>query len=148
MAWTTEDRRRDAPAIPEMMRQGMLVRLAATIDAIHPPSAVGRRARVWPTLVVLQALWHVARDDRAWRRLPPGSPPPQTLGSRRRSWRRRAVLERALLRVVVACRRPAAGRKRRPTAAIIATPSVKTGPQRGREGTTATRESKAASACC
>src|SRR3954466_4079855 len=42
MAWTTEDRRRYAPAIQEMMRQGMLVRLAATIDAIHPPSAVGR----------------------------------------------------------------------------------------------------------
>ena len=63
MAWTTEDRRRYAPAIQEMVRRGMLVRLAATIDAIHPPSPVGR-PRVWPTLVMLQALWHVARDDR------------------------------------------------------------------------------------
>ena len=34
MAWTTEDRRRYAPAIQEMVRQGMLVRLATTIDAI------------------------------------------------------------------------------------------------------------------
>jgi transposase len=140
MAWTTEDRRRYAPAIQEMVRQGMLVRLAATIDAIHPPSAVGR-PRVWPTLVVLQALWHVARDDRAWRRLPPHSPPHQTVWSRLSSWRRRAVLERAL-RVVVACRRLAAGRKRRPTAAIIDTQSVRTGPQRGPRGYDANKKIK------
>jgi transposase len=132
MAWTTEDRRHYAPAIQEMVRRGMLVRLAATIDAIHPPSPVGR-PRVWPTLVRLQALWHVARDDRAWRRLPPGSPPHQTVWSRLMAWRRRAVLDRAL-RVLVTCRRLAAGRKRRPTAAIVDTQSVKTGPQRGPRG--------------
>jgi putative transposase len=133
MAWTTEDRRRYAPAIREMVRRGMLVRLAATIDAIHPPSPVGR-PRLWPTLVMLQALWHVARDDRAWRRLPSGSPPHQTVWSRLQAWRRRAaVLDRAL-RVLVTCRRLAAGRKRRPTAAIVDTQSVKTGPQRGPRG--------------
>ena len=132
MAWTTEDRRRYAPAIQEMVRQGMLVRVAATIDALDPPSPVGR-PRVWPTLVMLQALWHVARDDRAWRRLPPGSPPHQTVWSRLQTWRRRAVLDRAL-RVVVACRRLAAGRRRRPTAAIVDTQSVRTGPQRGPRG--------------
>ena len=48
-------------------------------------------------------------------------------------WRRRAVLDRAL-RVLVACRRLAAGRKRRPMAAIVDTQSVKTGPQRGPRG--------------
>lgn len=48
-------------------------------------------------------------------------------------WRRRAVLDRAL-RVLVACRRFAAGRKCRPTAAIVDTQSVKTGPQRGPRG--------------
>src|SRR5215218_2311270 len=95
MAWTAEDRRRYAPAIQDMVRQGMLVRLAATIDAIHPPSRVGR-PRVWSTLVMLQALWHVARDDRAWRRLPSGSPPHQSVWSRLMTWRRRAVLDRAL----------------------------------------------------
>ncbi len=58
MAWTAEDRRRYAPAIQDMVRQGMLVRLATTIDAIHPPSRVGR-PRVWLTLVMLQALWRV-----------------------------------------------------------------------------------------
>ena len=132
MAWTTEDRCRYAPAMQDAMRQGMLVRLAATIDAIDPPSPVGR-PRVWPTLVLLQALWHVARDDRAWRRLPPGSPPHQTVWSRFQSWRRQAVLDRAL-RVLVACRRLAAGRRRRPTAAIVDTRSVKAGPQRGPRG--------------
>ena len=138
MAWTTEDRRRYAPAIQARrrrrreLRQGMLVRLAATIDAIDPPSLIGR-PRVWPTLAMLRALWHVARDDRAWRRLPLGSPPHQSVWSRLMGWRRRAVLDRAL-RVLVACRRLAAGRKRRPTAAIIDTQSVRTGPQRGPRG--------------
>src|SRR3954466_4079857 len=98
---------------------------------------------VWPTLVVLQALWHVARDDRAWPRLPLRSPPHQTVGSRLSSWRRRAVLERALLRVVGARRHLAAGRKHRPTAAIIATQSVKTGPQRGPRGYDANTSARA-----
>jgi transposase len=140
MAWTTEDRRRYAPAMQEMVRRGMLVRLAATIDAIDPPASVGR-PRVWPTLVMLRALWHIARDDRAWRRLPPGSPPHQTVWSRLQTWRRRAVLDRAL-GVLVACRRLAAGRKRRPTAAIIDTQSVTTGPQRGPRGYDADKKIK------
>src|SRR5687768_12277891 len=140
MAWTAEDRRRYAPAIQDMVRQGMLVRLATTIDAIHPPSRVGR-PRVWSTLIMLQALWHVARDDRAWRRLPSGSPPHQSVWSRLMTWRRRAVLGRALA-VLVACRRLAAGRKRRPTAAIIDTQSVRTGPQRGPRGYDAAKKVK------
>ena len=36
MAWTVEDRRRYAPAIHEMTRQGMMVRLAQTVEAIDP----------------------------------------------------------------------------------------------------------------
>ena len=132
MAWTAEDRRRYAPAVQEMMRQGMLVRLAATIDRIDPPSRVGR-PRLWSTLIMLQALWHLARDGCAWRRLPPSLPPHQSVWSRFSRWRLRAVLDRALA-VMVACRRLAAGRKRRPTAAIIDTQSVKTGPQRGPRG--------------
>ncbi len=43
------------------------------------------------------------------------------------------MLDRAP-RASVACRRLAAGRKRRPTAAIVDTQSVKTGPQRGPRG--------------
>ena len=38
MAWTAEDRPRYAPAIQEMVRKGMLIRLATTIDTIDPPA--------------------------------------------------------------------------------------------------------------
>ena len=69
MAWTAEDRRKYAPAIQEVLRQGMIVRLARTMDAIDPQPEVGRE-RVWSTLIMLQALWHLARDGGAWRRLP------------------------------------------------------------------------------
>ena len=140
MAWTAEDRRRYAPAVEEMVRQGMLVRLAATIDRIDPPSRVGR-PRLWSTLIMLQALWHLARDGCAWRRLPPGLPPHQSVWGRFSRWRLRAVLDRALA-VLVACRRLAAGRKRWPTAAIIDTQSVKTGPQRGPRGYDARKKVK------
>jgi putative transposase len=132
MAWTAEDRRMYAPIVQEMVRQGMLVRLAAMIDRIDPPSRVGR-PRLWSTLIMLQALWHLARDGCAWRRLPTSLPPNQSVWSRFSRWQLRAVLDRALA-VLVACRRLAAGRKRWPTAAIIDTQSVKTGPQSGPRG--------------
>jgi putative transposase len=134
MAWTAEDRRKYAPAIQEVLRRGMLVRLATAIDTIDPPAKVGR-PRDWSTLAMLGALRHLARDGCVWRRLPVGPtlPPHQSVWSRFLRWRLRAVLDRALA-VLVACRRLAAGRKRRPTAAIVDTQSVRTGPQRGPSG--------------
>ena len=134
MAWTAEDRRKYAPAIQEVLRRGMLVRLATAIDTIDPPAKIGR-PRDWSTLTMLGALWHLARDGCVWRRLPvgPALPPHQSVWSRFLRWRLRAVLDRALA-VLVACRRLAAGRKRRPTAAIVDTQSVRTGPQRGPRG--------------
>src|SRR5215207_7919311 len=134
MAWTVEDRRKYAPAIQEVLRRGMLVRLATAIDTIDPPAKVGR-PRDWSTLTMLGALWHLARDGCVWRRLPvgPALPPHQSVWSRFLRWRLRAVLDRALA-VLVACRRLAAGRKRRPTTAIVDTQSVRTGPQRGPRG--------------
>src|SRR3982750_1769682 len=132
MAWTAEDRRKYAPVIREMVRQGMLVRRGRTMDALDPQPKVGRE-RVWSTLIMLQALWHLARDGCAWRRLPAGFPPFTTVWSRLRRWRELAVLDRALA-ILVACLRLARGRRRRPTAAIIDTRSVKTGPQRGPRG--------------
>jgi putative transposase len=134
MAWTADDRRKYAPAIQEVLRRGMLVRLATAIDTIDPPAKAGR-PRDWSTLTMLGALWHLARDGCVWRRLPVGPtlPPHQSVWSRFLRWRLRAVLDRALA-VLVACRRLAAGRKRRPTAAIVDTQSVRTGPQRGPRG--------------
>ena len=81
MAWTAEDRRKYAPVIQEVVRQGMLVRLARTMDAIDPQPKVGRE-RVWSTLVMLQALWHLARDGCTWRRLPALFPPFTTVWGR------------------------------------------------------------------
>ena len=128
MAWTAEDRRNYAPAIQEMVRKGMLVRLARTMDTIDPPSKVGR-PRVWSTLIMLQALSHLARDGCAWRRLPAMSPPYTTVWCRLHRWRELAVLDRTLA-VLVACLRLARGRKWPPTA-VVDTQSVRTGPQRG-----------------
>jgi transposase len=124
MAWTAEDRRTYAPAIQEMVRQGMIVRLARTIEAIDPQPGIGR-PRVWSSLIMLQALGHLARDSCAWRRLPRAFPPRTTVWSRLDRWRKLKVLERALA-VVVACHRLARGRARRPTAGTVDTQSVKT----------------------
>ena len=126
MAWTAEDRRKYAPAIQEVLRQGMIVRLVRTMDALDPQPKVGRE-RVWSTLIMLQALWHLARDGGACRPCCRRSRP----SGRLNRWRRLAVLDRALA-VVVACRRLARGR--RPTAAIVDTRSVRTGPRRGPRG--------------
>src|SRR3954464_1906770 len=146
MAWTAEDRRKYAPAIQEVLRLGMIVRLGRTMDAIDPQPRVGRE-RVWSTLIMLQALWHLARAGCAWRRLPAAFPPFTTVWSRLRRWRKLAVLDRALA-VLVACLRFARGRRRRPTAAIIDTQA--SGPARSgaRAGTTPARRSRAASGCC
>src|SRR3712207_1078428 len=92
MAWTAEDRRKYAPAIQEALRQGMIVRLARTMDAIDPQPEVGRE-RVWSTLIMLQALWHLTRDGCAWRRLPAMFPPYTTVWSRLRRWRELAGSE-------------------------------------------------------
>ena len=132
MAWTAENRRIYAPAIQEIVRQGMMVRLARTMDAIDPQPRVGRQ-RLWSTPIMLQGLWHLTRDGCSWRRLPGLFPPFTTVWGRLRRWRELAVLDRALA-VMVACLRLAKGRKRRPTAAIIDTQSVRTGPQRGPRG--------------
>src|ERR671929_1972349 len=94
MAWTAEDRRKYAPAIREVLRQGMIVRLVRTMDALDPRPKVGRE-RVWSTLIMLQALWHLARDGCARRRLPAASPPFTTVWSRLRRWRELAVLDPA-----------------------------------------------------
>jgi hypothetical protein len=86
-------------------------------DAGHAPGLAARGARR-PRLATA-AGWLAAAPERA--------EPPHGLAAAR------AVLDRALA-ILVTCRRLAAGRKRRPTAAIIDTRSVRTGPQRGPRG--------------
>jgi transposase len=82
---------------------------------------------------MLRALWRPARDGCARRRPPALFPPFTTVWSRPRRWRGLAVLDRASA-ILVACLRPARGRERRPTAAIVDTRRVRAGPQRGPRG--------------
>src|SRR5687767_268751 len=129
MTWTPEQRRRYAPAISDMVRLNATTRLATIIDAIDRPAGTGR-PRLWSTIIMLQALWWLCRAGGAWKLLPAFYPPRQTIGSRLGRWIEHAVLERALA-VLNGCLRLAKGRKRRPSAGILDTQSVKTGPQRG-----------------
>ena len=132
MSWSPEQRRRYAPVITEVVRANATVRLAATIDAIDPPARPGR-PRLWSTLTMLQALWWLCRAGAAWALLPAACPPRQTIGSRLDRWVRLGVLDRALA-VLNACLRLARGRRRRPSAGILDTRSVRTGPQAGPRG--------------
>ena len=140
MPWTPERRRRYAPAITEAVRANAIVRLAATVDTIDPPARTGR-PRLWSTLVMLQALWWLCRAGAAWKLLPAIYPPRQSIGSRLERWVKLAVLERALA-VLNGCLRLARGRKRRPSAGILDTQSVRAGPQRGPRGYDAAKKVK------
>jgi putative transposase len=132
MPWTPEQRSRYAPAISETVRAHATVRLATTIDAIDPPARTGR-PRLWSSLTMLEALWWLCRAGAAWALLPGACPPRQTIGSRLDRWVRLGVLDRALA-VLNACLRLARGRHRRPSAGILDTQSVRTGPQAGPRG--------------
>ena len=138
--WTHEQRRRYAPAINDAVRANAIARLAMTIDAIDPPARTGR-PRLWSTLTMLQALWWLGRAGAAWRLLPALYPPRQTIGSRLQRWVRLGVLDRALS-VLNGCLRLARGRHRQPTAGILDTQSVRTGPQAGPRGYDAAKHIK------
>ena len=88
--------------------------------AVHP---------VWGVIALpLLARMYVRAKD-----LPAIYPPRQTIGSRLERWVEHVVLERALA-ILDGCLRLAQGRKRQPSAGILDTQSVKTGPQRGPRG--------------
>jgi transposase len=140
MSWTPEQRRQYAPALSATVRANAMVRLATTIDIIDPPARTGR-PRLWSTLTMLQALWWLCRTGAAWMLLPATCPPRPTIGSRLDRWRRLGVLERALA-VLNGCLRLAGGRKRQPSAGILDTQSVRTGPQAGPRGYDANKKVK------
>ena len=77
--------------------------------------------------MVPQALRWLCRAGAAWKLLPAIYPPRQSIGSRLERWVRLEVLEHALA-VLNGCLRLARGRKRRPTAGILDTQRVRTGP--------------------
>src|SRR5262245_18120403 len=122
------------------MRANAIARLATMIDALDPPARTGR-PRVWPTLTMLRALWWLCRAGAAGSLLPKVFPPRQTIDSRLERWVRLTVLDRALA-VLNRCLRLARGRNSRPTAGILDTQSVRTGPQRGPRGYDAAKKIK------
>jgi putative transposase len=140
MPWTLEQRRRYAPVINDTVRANATVRLATMIDAIDPPARTGR-PRLWSTLTMLQALWWLCRAGSAWKLLPDHHPPRQTIGSRLERWVRLDVLDRALA-VLNGCLRLARGRRWRPSAGVLDTQSVRTGPQQGARGYDAAKNIK------
>jgi putative transposase len=140
MPWTPEQRRRYAPVINDTVRANATVRLATMIDAIDPPARTGR-PRLWSTLTMLQALWWLCRAGAAWKLLPDHHPPRQTIGSRLERWVRLDVLDRALA-VLNGCLRLARGRRWRPSAGVLDTQSVRTGPQQGARGYDAAKNIK------
>ena len=140
MSWTPEQRRRYAPAINDggsrerdrpSRRHHRRDRPAgadrptpAVVDADHGPGAVV-----------------AVPGGRGLGAAPDSCPPRQTIGSRLERWVRLGVLDRALA-VLNACLRLARGRNRRPSAGILDTQSVRTGPQAGPRGYDANKKVK------
>ena len=126
--------------LSEVVRANAIARLATMIAAIDPPARTGR-PRVWATLTMLQALWWLCRAGAVSSLLPKVYPPRQTIDSRLERWVRLTVLDRALA-VLNRCLRLARGRNSRPTAGILDTQSVRTGPQHGPRGYDAAKKIK------
>ena len=126
--------------LSEVVRANAIARLATMIAAIDPSARTGR-PRVWATLTMLQALWWLCRAGAVWSLLPKVYPPRQTIDSRLERWVRLTVLDRALA-VLNRCLRLARGRTSRPTAGILDTQSVRTGPQHGPRGYDAAKKIK------
>jgi putative transposase len=100
------------------------------IKALLPPATPGGRPRTTDMRLVLNAIFYVSRTGIAWRSLPREYPPWATVYGYFRRWRLAGVWQRIndRLRALV---RQRAGRKSRPTAAILDSQSVKTTEQGG-----------------
>jgi putative transposase len=100
------------------------------IKALLPPATPGGRPRTTDMRLVLNAIFYVSRTGIAWRYLPREYPPWATVYGYFRRWRLAGVWQRIndRLRALV---RQRAGRKSRPTAAILDSQSVKTTEQGG-----------------
>jgi transposase len=97
------------------------------VIAAHLPADLpGRRGRprIWPVRRIIEAIMYVDRTGCAWRYLPDGFPPWQTVYGYFAAWRDDGTLARLhdTLRTRV---RTAAGRNAEPTAAVIDSQSVR-----------------------
>lgn len=100
------------------------------MSRVIPPAKPGGRPRTVDMRQVLNALFYLARTGCAWRMLPQGYPPKDTVYYYFKRFRRDGTWERIhdLLRKRV---RGKHGKRRQPSAAIIDSQSVKTTEKRG-----------------
>jgi transposase len=110
------------------------------IAAHLPAGRPGRRGRprIWPLRRIVEAILYVDRTGCAWRYLPAGFPPWQTVYGYFAAWRDDGTLARLHSELRTRAR-VAAGRKPEPTAAVIDSQSVRaagTVPKASRTGIT------------
>jgi putative transposase len=97
----------------------------AILEPLVPAPKPGGRPCRWSRREILNAIYYVVRSGEAWRLLPHDLPPWQTVSHYFRLWRRDGTLEALHTRLREETRR-AMGREPTPSAAIIASQSVKT----------------------
>ena len=105
----------------------------AVLQPLLPPAKPGGHPRTVNLRVILNGIFYLVRSGCAWRMLPREYGPWSTVYDYFRKWREAGLWERlnTVLREQVRLR---AGRKATPSAAIIASQSVKTTEQRGWRG--------------
>ena len=127
--WTKAHRARHDARLKEVVSAYAVQEIAGWLERADPP----RSERRTPILPVVGAIaWHL-RVGGPWRALPPGSPPWRTVYGWFRRWLDLGLFD-AVLRAVARLRRQAAGRRPRPSLAIIDTQAVECISVRGPRG--------------
>lgn len=122
----------------------------AVIERTMPPAKGGRTGapRQYALREIWNAIFYVAKNGCTWRALPHDFPPWPAVWQQYRRWRNNGTLDQVhdALRTQV---RLKAGRKERPSAAILDSQSVRVAEKRGRVGATMPgRRSRDASVIC
>jgi len=122
---------------PTDLTDGQWRRIGRLVPAPRP----GGRPAKYPRREVGNAILYQARNGCVWRALPHDLPPYRTVFHYFRAWQRDGTWDRLHDRLRADVRR-AAGKKPRPSAAIVDSQSVKTTEQGGPKGADAGKKSR------